>query len=422
MKRVLASLGTAYLLTGATAWAEPQGALTGFVEVRAGARLQEDEFEKAASLGELRLHLEREWDAWPAAVVRAAGDLVYDPVEADHAVDLETGRGAIDLREANAVFRPFPFADVKVGRQILTWGTGDLLFINDLFPKDYRAFFIGRDDAYLKAPSDAVRVSLFSQAANLDLVYTPRFDADRFVDGSRLSFFDPAVGRTVGRNADVDPVNPDAWFEDDEVSARVYRHFGAVETAAYVHHGFWKSPLGVLPAGRPFFSRLAVYGASVRGPFARGIASAEFGFYDSLDDPTGSNPLVANSQFRFLAGLEREALPELTIGAQFYLERQGDFDARLEALPSGAASPRRTRHLLTLRLTKLALRQTLTVGAFGFWSPSDDDGYGRLRASYRLTDAWLVEAGANVFAGGRDRPFGQLRDNTNVFGGLRRSF
>ena len=45
--------------------------------------------------------------------------------------------------------------DIKVGKQVLTWGTGDYLFLNDLFPKDYQSFFAGREDEYLKAPSNA---------------------------------------------------------------------------------------------------------------------------------------------------------------------------------------------------------------------------------------------------------------------------
>ncbi len=47
--------------------------------------------------------------------------------------------------------------NLKIGRQVFTWGTGDYLFINDLFPKDYESFYIGRDDEYLKRPSEAVK-------------------------------------------------------------------------------------------------------------------------------------------------------------------------------------------------------------------------------------------------------------------------
>ena len=45
------------------------------------------------------------------------------------------------IREAYIQFGLGSRADIKVGRQVLTWGTGDLLFINDIFPKDYISFF-----------------------------------------------------------------------------------------------------------------------------------------------------------------------------------------------------------------------------------------------------------------------------------------
>ena len=51
-----------------------------------------------------------------------------------------------ELREAYIKFKLGDQIDIKAGRQILTWGTGDLIFINDLFAKDYRSFFTGRDD------------------------------------------------------------------------------------------------------------------------------------------------------------------------------------------------------------------------------------------------------------------------------------
>ena len=86
-------------------------------------------------------------------------------------------------------------------------------------------------------------------------------------------------------------------------------------------------------------------------------------------------------------------------------------------------APDRTRHMLTLRLTKLAMNQNLTLSAFSFWSPNESDGHLRLRASYKLSDAWLVEGGGNFFYGPHDDVFfSQLNDNTNIYFALRRSF
>ena len=81
------------------------------------------------------------------------------------------------------------------------------------------------------------------------------------------------------------------------------------------------------------------------------------------------------------------------------------------------------RHVVTLRLTKLMLNQNLTLSGFNFWSPNEKDGYFRFRASYKLNDAWLAEAGGNIFYGAEDDTFfGQFENNTNLFVGLRRNF
>ncbi|MCB0330706.1 MAG: hypothetical protein KDD70_13620, partial [Bdellovibrionales bacterium] len=199
----------------------------GFLESRGGVRVFDDPNEKSASIGEVRLQtqVDKDFD-WVSA--RITSDFLADTVANDWPVELETGDGFIDLREAFLFFRMGEYADLKVGRQILTWGTGDFLFINDLFPKDYNAFFIGRDDEYLKAPSDALKLSLFSEVVNLDFVYTPSFDADRFIDGRRISFFNPLAGDITGRDQPLQVDRPQGWFRDDEISARLYRRFGSV--------------------------------------------------------------------------------------------------------------------------------------------------------------------------------------------------
>lgn len=396
--------------------------VTGFLEARVGPRLQGDPNEGAFTIGEARLRLETQWELGEV-VVRAVGDGVFDEVVDWRKPDLETGEGAFDLREANIVWRPLSFADLKVGRQILTWGVGDLIFINDLFPKDFNSFFIGRDVEYLKAPSDAARLSIFTEFVNVDLVYTPRFDADRFIDGSRLSYFNPIAGDVVGRNFVLDPIKPDSWFSDDEYAARAYRQVGAFEVAAYGYVGFFKGPSGITPSGDFIFPELAVYGASLRGPFQSGILTAEFGRYLSRDDPEGINPLLPNGDTRFLFGYEKEIANELTASLQYYAQVRSEQGAFVENLPAGAASLDRIRHLVTLRLTKRVLNQNLTLGVFNFWSPNEHDGHLRLRASYKLNDEWLVEGGGNIFYGPReDIFFSQLKDNTNLFFAARRSF
>ncbi|MDY7010979.1 MAG: hypothetical protein SVV80_09550 [Planctomycetota bacterium] len=400
--------------------------LTGFWEVRGGVRTQNDRYEKDASLGETRLQLD--WEKhWKTLSFRIVSDFIYDPVLDHHSVNIETGQGWIDLRQANVLLSPTEFMDVKTGRQILTWGTGDLLFINDLFPKDWQAFFIGRDVEYLKAPSDAIKISFFTDLANMDVVFTPRFDSDRFIRGRRLSYYNSMLARRAGRDAVIDARRDDEWFDDSEWAARVFRNVGGYELAAYGYWGYWKSPGGTDTAsGKAIFPRLSVYGASTRGKIGRGIGNVEIGYYDSRQDRGGDNPFVKNSEFRFLLGYEQELSQisrDLTMGLQYYMEWMTDYDDYLRMLPGGAKADDERRHVLTLRITKMLMNQNLILSFFTYYSPSDSDTYIRPLITYKIDDHWTAELGGNVFVGKYHHTFfGQFERNSNVYAALRYAF
>ena len=385
----------------------------GFYEVRGGYRLQNDKYEKDMSIMEGRFQFDlASYPDW--GDIKVKGDVIGDLVMEE---------GDFDLREANIFSRPTDFMDVKVGRQILTWGTGDLIFINDLFPKDWQSFFIGRDTEYLKAPSDAGKVSLFSDWANLDIVYTPQFDPDRYINGERISYWNSTLGMIAGRNAIVHTDKPDKWFRDSEIAARLYKNIENYELAFYGYHGYWKSPGGQnATMTKAIFPDLNVYGASLRGDLGKGIGNAEIGYYESADDMSGRNFLINNSEMRYLVGYTREIAKNLTMGLQYYIEQMLDYDQYKDNLPSGPARDR-YRNLTTLRLTKLLMNQNLRLSLFTYYSPTDKDVYMRPNAHYKVSDNLAVELGSNIFFG--DYPntfFGQFHDNTNIYAGMRYSF
>ncbi|MBN2131888.1 MAG: hypothetical protein JW741_20475 [Sedimentisphaerales bacterium] len=386
----------------------------GFYEGRLGYRLRDDPYEKDMSIGEARYQFDlfsmRDWGD-----IKVKGDVIGDLVEEQ--VDF-------DLREANVFLRPTDSIDLKLGRQVLTWGTGDLIFINDVFPKDWVSFFIGRDTEYLKAPSDAVKVSFFSDAANLDVVYTPEFDPDRFISGERLSYWNPVLGRRAGEDDRLHVERRRDVFEEDETAIRLYRTISNYEVALYGYWGYWKSPGGFnATMTKAIFPELDIYGASIRGTVGKGIGNAEIGYYDSLDDRNGRNPLINNSEMRYLVGYTQEIARNFTAGVQYYVEQMLDYGRYKAALFPGMASRDEFRQVATLRLTKLLMNQTLMLSLFTYYSPTDQDAYLRPIVNYKASDNWMYEIGANVFLG--DEPytfFNQFHNDTNLYVGVRYSF
>ncbi len=389
--------------------------LHGFWETRAGVRTQSDPAQsKDTPLAESRLQLETIRD-WGPVEVGLRADFMLDGV-------LE--QADFDLRRLRLTWSPLDNLDLRMGRQVLTWGTGDLIFINDMFPKDWQSFLAGRDEEYLKAPSDALRVGLFTDWVNVNFVYTPQFDHDRFITGERISFYNPMKGRTSGRDEQADFDAPSTWFQDDEFALRLYRNIGAYEFALYAYSGYWKSPGGqrLLPM-QATFPKLNVYGASLRGTVGKGIGNIEAGYYDSRQDRGGGNPFINNSEIRLLIGYEQELAREFTGGFQYYLEHMMDYDDYRDTLPFFVDARDRNRHVFTVRLTKLLMNQDLTLSFFVFYSPSDGDGYLRPKAAYKVNDTWIVEGGANIFLGiAQHTFFGQFEDDSNIYANVRASF
>ncbi len=356
------------------------------------------------------------------------GDLYGDSAEAHFVLDVladqVTDETDVELRQAYAKFTTLSdHLDVRLGRQPTTWGTGDLLFINDLFPKDYVSFFSGREDQYLKRPSDVVRLGIFGLPLDVDLVITPEFAPDRVPTGERLAFWSPAfvapeLPRTLARNA--------------EFATRLSRRVDSFQLAGYGYLGFWKNPVGLTldDTGAPLAAthpRLRVGGASVRGPWLGGIVWIEGGYYDSFDDSDGSDPLVPNSEARAFVGYERQWWSDFTGGVQFYLEHMVDHDSARTALTDAfgedAFLKEENRTLVTARLSQALRYQTLRVNLFVFLSPSDSDAYVRPSVSYDWSDELRLAVGANVFGGDDERTaFGMNDVNSSIWARVRYSF
>jgi hypothetical protein len=367
-------------------------------------------------LGEERLQLKL------AASSQGAGlylktDFFHDAVAHD---------AEMAVREAYLDYGAGPL-EVRLGRQIITWGVGDLLFINDIFPKDYVAFFSGRPLEYLKIGSDALKLNFFTDWISAELVAIPFFQSDHLPASDRFFLFDPFPG--LPRTTE----EPRAEFENTELAFRLYRSLLGFDAAVYAYKGFFKTP-GMKPdnpvsptAVTLIFPRLWTYGASAQGNALGGVISLEAAYYDSVDDRSGRDPVVPNSATKYLAGYQQQIWSafggEFTAGIQYYGEYLLDYGAYRAALPAGFPAQDRLRQLLTVRLTQFLRYQTLRLTLLAFYSPTDADYDVIPEIRYSFTDALWGAIGANLFGGKEETTFfGQLNKNDNVYVTMRYEF
>lgn len=384
----------------------------GFLETRNGYRLQNDLYEKDMSVMDTRVQLE----------YFGYADKVDFKYKGDFWSDLITEKVEYDMRELWFFSRPSDFMDIKLGRQVLTWGTGDLVFLNDLFPKDWQSFFLGRDAEYLKAPTDAAKISLFFDIGNIDFVYVPKFKSDRYITGEYISHWNGNEKRISGQDVPFDVSKPDDYFKDDEISLRIYRNINNYEYALYGYFGYWKNPKGSTEKGIKTFPLLNVYGASVRGVLYRGIGNAEIAYYDSQDDKNGLDPLVPNSEMRYLIGYTQDISKDFNISLQYYIEYMLDYSAYRQNV-KGQNTRHRARNVITLQITRLLMNQDLELIFSMYYSPTDKDCYLKPYIKYKYSDSLSLETGLNVFFGKDEHTFfAQFKNNTNLYTSIRYSF
>lgn len=366
-------------------------------------------------LGEEMARLEGSYYPTNAKVgFNVKGDVFHDWVEDSWGVDLR--EGYLDyLRDK---------FEVRIGRQIVTWGVGDLLFINDVFPKDWEAFYSGRPLEYLKQGVDAGKFNLYTDVAVVEFIAIPHFTPDNLPSVGRFFFFDP-FPNIMSREVE----KPKTAFENTEYALRIYRSLGGVDLSVYAYKGFYRDP--AMRADNftspttiaHFYPELAEYGVSLQKSALGGVVSAEYGYSDSADDRKGKDSGIENSQSKFLIGYQKALRNDLTVGLQYYGELMSQYKEYKTNLPPAFFRKKELHQYITLRVTKLLKYQTVKLSLFTFYSPDEEDFFITPEAGIKVTDNMLLALGTNIFVGVKDTTtFGQQHKNSNVYLLTRYSF
>lgn len=355
--------------------------------------------------------------------------------KADVLIDQVSSSEELRIREIRFQKKISETTDISIGRQISTWGVADMLFINDLFPKNWVANFTGQDMEMLKAPSDSVRITNYFGDVSLDTVISPKFTADITPTGCRFGVYDPNTSQIISNTSSCTSsiASKGNDLDSGELALSLKRRTGSFELALYAYKGFFKSPKSLELSDGNYvgkYSRLSVLGASVEGQLGPGIFSFETGFYDSLDDKSGKDPLVQNSLLKTLFGYRMDLSSKFSFGIQAYQERLSDYSnyesSFLSFNPSAYAYRKKeVSSTYTLRMTYKMMQETLILGLFTYQRPEDKDSFTKLDLSKRLSDNLIFSSGINVFTGEDnylDREFGMLRDDDNIYSRIKFTF
>lgn len=360
------------------------------------------EFLKAEQRAQLEIKQVR-----PGGEIDVKADFIHEEIENDASISLREGYLA----------RYWKSLDVRIGRQVITWGTGDLVFITDVFPKNWESFITGAPIEYLKKGSDALRINLEKSGLGLEGIFIPEFQRDNFPSSRRLSFFEPfpkAAVHRIDRSAQA------------EAGLRIYKTSYGFSNSLYLFIGRDPSPITELnPASSTAitrFGKLNMIGFSTQGNTKLGLLSAEIAYYGT-EDTSGTNPFVNNPSIKTLLGIERTLKGNQTLGFQFTQDWMLKFENYFATLPPGFPSRDNVLNTLTLRWRDSLKHDKLKPTVFGLYNFNDRDWFLIAETQVEIrTGAWFI-IGARLF-GGKERHtmFGQFQDDSNLYLTVRYAF
>jgi hypothetical protein len=398
MKRVF--LASSIVAAAAPAIAE--STVTGFVQVHQAQRMQSlppaaptQAHESMVTSLEAEFLYEWRSDAF-GLTLRGIGG--YDAATSDNLsrmreAFLDYSLSALDL-------------NFRIGRQVLTWGVSEYLYVNDIFPKNFDAFFTGSGLDRMKQPVDAIRAVNHSHDTDWELVAS-RSQADT----------NPSPERFVGASVTESAIPVDSLDEKVDYALRAARHVSGWDVAVYLsslraRQRRYFQVAGVLSYDQP---RARHVGGSITGNFASGLMWVEA----ALEDTSHTQENVV-SRYSFsrevqaIIGYSREMGSSVSASIQVNLEFPLNRDEYRESLASGIDPVDSMLSTLHVRIEKRWRNDSVRAGAQFFLSDEDDSHINPF-AVWSFADGWSVEGGVNYFAGPRDTRYGAFRDDSNLY-------
>lgn len=327
-------------------------------------------------------------------------------VRAEAQREAVSGIARMALREGTIAWHPIDDLDLRIGRQIITWGVSDYLFVNDIFPKDYDAFFTGGSLDRMKLPVDSAHLTWHGRA-DVEFVLS-RSKADRMPSASRFAI----AGQSSEAVADEGEIGSDI-----DAALKTSAKWGEWDVAAYAARLRSREPryfvdAAGLRADRP---RMQHVGASATGNAGAGLVWVEAAMRHVDSGPE----LVADRWFlessgNVLAGYSRDVADEVTASAQVQVEFPLTRGRYIRSLAPGIRPLPRLNSTLHLRLFGRGWNQTLGAG-FQWFAGAEGDTHFNPFVNWSPADGWTIETGAHLFGGRADTRFGALRRDSNLY-------
>ena len=323
-----------------------------------------------------------------------------------------------ELREIYLEGSPFGNLDIKLGKQIVSWGVANSLRVVDVLnPTDSREFGM-TDLEDVRLPIAMTKLDYFIGDLKLEAVAVHKIKFNKSAPFG--SDFNPSTQK-------INEVIPESSPENTEYGLALIGTFSGWDASFHwaqffddtAHFKITSPGVGTVPTLEQRHSRLTMGGATLSIPSRNFIWKAEAAKLQGMKFALVTEKTFSRTDA--LVGTEYSGWSDTSLTLEFGVQHINDFDVKLEAFPD---SQLEDRIATTVSFMQDYINQTLHLSMFGMMigKSGQDGGLNRITLEYDVIDAFSVTGGVMLYQPGDNTYFKSLNENDRLFFEVRYSF
>lgn len=342
-------------------------------------------------------------------------DFIYDLRGDDCFTEqvLDEHKNELELDEFYLSGSLLPSLDLKLGRQIVVWGSADLLRVTDVInPLDMRELGI-TDIEDLRLPLTMARLDGYFGSWNLTCLAINEIKFDK-LPGYGHDFYPASVPLT-------DDI-PGSSFENIEYGLALKGIFSGWGISFYWTDMFDDTAHAEVANNGNLtwsHSRLNMLGVASDVALNNVLLKSEIAHFRGIE--FSDFPGQSWSRTDIMIGLDYSGLKNTTVSIEAVNRHLHDFD---QGLKEGAENARRNVWQVGLQVERKFVKDTLAVSLSAFMVGVENEmgGYERLELKYSLNDFIEISAGAVLYQSVSQPMLEDINDNDRLFFKVKYSF
>ena len=327
-----------------------------------------------------------------------------------------------ELREVYLQVSPFRNLDIRLGSQIVAWGTAEYLRLVDLLnPIDNREYGM-TDLEDVRIPLPMTRIDYYFGDFKLQAVAVHQIKFNKSA---------PLGSDYNSTTTEINEVVPESNAENTEYGLALSGNFSGWDASIYWAQYFddeayllitdinFIPEVGLVPSLEYRHSRLTMSGIALSINSGSYVWKSEAANFWGIEFNNIKEKKFTATEV--LLGTEYSGWRDTTLNIESGVRHLNNFDNRLEAAPDYQLED---RIATTLNLIQYYYNQTLQLQLFGMmigeWGK--DGGLNRTSLEYDLMDALSIKGGLMIYQPGESLYFQSLNDNDRIFFEARYSF